>query len=359
MSSAVDVDSFRKNILDWYKVNQRALPWRRPYGSSAKINPYHVWLSEIMLQQTTVPTVIPYFEKFLKKWSTVEKLAKAEQDDVLSAWAGLGYYARARNLHKCAQTIAKDYDGVFPSDQNRLKELSGVGDYTSAAIRAIAFGKPANVVDGNIERIIARIYAITEPMPGSKAKLKQQAEYLADDRKDHPGDYAQALMDIGTSICTDSKPKCTQCPVKDYCKASELGIASELPKKIKKAKKPNKFGDVYLVHNKQKDSLLFLKRGEKEMLGGMSGLPTSNWDVDYAAIKNPAYIKDNSLKSKDMLIKHSFTHFNLTLNIKEAKLINGKILPEYDHFWVRYSELDNLGLPTLFQKVLKLTRESL
>ncbi len=354
--NAIDVDIFRKNILKWYKGHQRALPWRIPYGSKTKPDPYHVWLSEIMLQQTTVPTVIPYFEKFLNLWPTVHDLANAEQDEVLKEWAGLGYYARARNLHKCAKSVVSEYKGKFPKDQKALESLSGIGSYTSAAIRSIAFGKPANVVDGNIERVMARVFAVTDPMPASKPYLKELAGLFSHDRADAPGHYAQALMDIGTSICTDSPPKCLLCPVRGQCEAHKQGIAAELPKRVKKAKKPHKHGEVYLIHDLSTKSLLFLKRGEKGMLGGMTGLPTSNWDISKNDVKAPTTIHKHPLKHTDLLVKHSFTHFDLMLQIKEAKLKDGTILPENDHFWVKYCDIEDLGLPTLFKKVIKLLK---
>jgi A/G-specific adenine glycosylase len=227
----IDIDVFRKKILSWYNKHQRALPWRtssKDKKKGIKPNPYHVWLSEIMLQQTTVVTVGPYFEKFIQKWPTIHDLAKAERDEVMHEWAGLGYYARARNLHKCAQTVSVELGGEFPEEQSELEKLSGIGGYTSAAIAAIAFDKPANVVDGNIERVMSRIYAIKEPLPDSKVRLKELAAGLSDERKDHPGDYAQALMDLGATICTPKSPKCMLCPVNDLCEARKLGIESDL-----------------------------------------------------------------------------------------------------------------------------------
>jgi len=287
----IDIDVFRKKILKWYDKHQRAMPWRAIKGQ--KPNPYHVWLSEVMLQQTTVVTVGPYFHKFSERWPTIHNLAEAEQEEVMHEWAGLGYYARARNLHKCAKTVSRETLGKFPSNQEELKKLPGIGDYSSASIRAIAFNKPANVVDGNIERIMARLFNIHEPMPDSKKELKALAGSLADDRTDRPGDYAQALMDIGATICTPKSPKCLLCPVMEFCQARAKGCEEELPKKKPKKAKPHKSGEVYWITN-DANEVLFIRRAEKEMLGGMLGLPTSEW------------IAKKPQKTKNLQVKHSF-----------------------------------------------------
>ena len=347
-----EINNFRKKILDWYDKHQRALPWRATKGR--KPDPYHVWLSEIMLQQTTVVTVGPYFEKFLKKWPTIQDLAHAPQEDVMHEWAGLGYYARARNLHKCAQTVANDLAGTFPETQIELEKLPGIGGYTSAAIRAIAFDKPANVVDGNIERVMARLYAITEPLPDSKNRLKELAAHLSVDRTDRPGDYAQALMDLGATICTPKSPKCSLCPVSKMCKGYAQDIAETLPTKKPKAAKPQKYGHVYWISN-DNNEILFIRRGEKEMLGGMLGLPTTQWNTN-RTVQNPL----QNRKSTKQHIRHSFTHFDLRLDIYTIKSSiqheNGIIPPEKDHLWVASSKVAELGLPTLFSKVVKLMK---
>lgn len=343
-----NINNFRKKILGWYDKHQRALPWRAV--KDQKPDPYHVWLSEIMLQQTTVVTVGPYFQKFTEKWSTIHNLAKADRDDVMHEWAGLGYYARARNLHKCAQIVSNDLHGIFPDDQKELEKLPGIGGYTSAAIRAIAFNRPANVVDGNIERIMARLYAVTEPLPDSKARLKELAAGLAEEREDRPGDYAQALMDLGATICTPTSPKCSLCPVKNMCAAKERGIAESLPAKKPKANKPQKYGHVYWVSN-DNNEILFIRRSEKEMLGGMLGLPTSNWEKNSKKIEEKSVSNDTKLS-----VRHSFTHFDLKLNIMTVPHKNWTFPPENDHIWVTSSKLEKLGLPTLFSKVVKLMK---
>lgn len=339
-----DINSFRKNILAWYDDNRRVLPWRALPGQ--KPDPYHVWLSEIMLQQTTVPTVIPYFVKFLEIWPTVYDLANAEREQVMTEWAGLGYYARARNLHKCAQVVSQEYEGVFPDDEVTLKSLPGIGDYTAAAIMAIAFNKPANVVDGNFERVMARLFTVDQPLPGSKKQLRELAHTLSDGRTDRPSDYAQALMDLGTAVCSPKSPKCLLCPVNDQCAGYARGDAGDLPRRASKKAKPHKKGYVYWIT--KGDSVLFETRSETEMLGGMTGLPTSEWSV------SPKMTFVTGLKPNNLLVKHSFTHFDLTLEIMSGPHENVSLRPQNEHFWVSLSEVRQLGLPTLFSKVVKL-----
>ena len=343
-----NVEGFRAALLKWYDRHRRVLPWRAL--AKQKADPYHVWLSEIMLQQTTVPAVIPYFLKFLGKWPTVHDLAEAEAEDVMQNWAGLGYYARARNLHKCAKYLSETLGGVFPSSLEKLKELPGVGDYTSAAIRAIAFNKPANVVDGNVERVMARIFAVTQPVPDSKPFLKKLAEDMATGESKRPGDYAQALMDLGATICTPTSPKCMLCPVRDFCDAFAQGIAASLPMRKAKQKKPQKHGYVYWLQNDQ-GHILFERRGEKGMLGGTIGLPTSLW-VDEAIEKTHLSSKLEGMKSH-VMVRHSFTHFDLELQGITGKAAQ-KDLPEgANYFWVPLKEAEKLGIPTLFKKALK------
>lgn len=347
----IDIDVFRKKILSWYDKHQRSLPWRAISNGkkTQKPNPYYVWLSEIMLQQTTVVTVGPYFQKFIDRWPTVHDLAAADREDVMHEWAGLGYYARARNLHKCAITVSQELNGKFPDSQAELEKLSGIGGYTSAAVRTIAFNKSANVVDGNIERVMARLHAITQPMPDSKVKLKSLAADLSEGREDRPGDYAQALMDLGATICTPKSPKCMLCPVVDMCAAKELGIQADLPAKKAKKAKPQKQGHVYWITN-DNDAVLFVRRDEKEMLGGMLGLPTSEW------LKGKAPKALKGFKPFNQHIAHSFTHFDLQLHIQTGNHKNISDLPENNPIWVKQSKLKELGLPTLFSKVVKLMK---
>lgn len=347
----IDVEAFRSGILGWYDKSRRQLPWRATPGQ--KQDPYKVWLSEIMLQQTTVQAVIPYFLKFTEIWPSVFDLAHSEQDHVMREWAGLGYYARARNLHKCAKVIANDYGGVFPESQKALQALPGIGEYTSAAITSIAFDSPSVVVDGNIERIMARIFQIEDPLPGSKKTLKEQAAILSDGRKDRPGDYAQALMDIGATICTPKSPKCMLCPITNFCAAKKSGIAEDLPKKEKKGEKPQKFGYFYWVEG-GKDEILLYKRPEKGLLGGLYGLPTSDWEKNLEKIDHLAFLKPYiSDINRNLLIKHSFTHFDLTLYGIRFDLSNKEDIHPKAYQWVKKDNINQYGIASLFQKAIK------
>lgn len=343
-----NVEAFRASLLKWYDRHRRVLPWRAL--KEQKSDPYHVWLSEIMLQQTTVPAVVPYFLKFLNKWPSVHDLAAADSEDVMQNWAGLGYYARARNLHKCAKYVSETLGGKFPSSIEKLKELPGIGDYTSAAIAAIAFNKPANVVDGNVERVMARVFAITEPVPDSKPLLKALAAGMAESEVKRPGDYAQALMDLGATICTPSSPKCMLCPVRDFCDGYEHGIAADLPARKAKAQKPQKHGYIYWITDR-KNRILFEKRGEKGMLGGTIGLPTSAW-LDKALEKT--HLADSlSCKKSRVMVRHSFTHFDLELEGITATVAEKDVPKGGNYFWVPPEQAETLGIPTLFKKALK------
>lgn len=343
-----NVEDFRAQLLKWYDHHRRVLPWRAL--PKQKADPYHVWLSEIMLQQTTVPAVIPYFLKFLQKWPSVQDLAAADSQEVMENWAGLGYYARARNLHKCAGVVANDLNGKFPKELERLKDLPGIGDYTAAAIRSIAFNKPANVVDGNVERVMARIFAVTEPMPVSKPLLKSLAADMAEGESKRPGDYAQALMDLGATVCTPSSPKCMICPVRGFCNGYEQGIAESLPARAAKKLKPQKHGYVYWISDR-KGRILFQKRGEKGMLGGTIGLPTSVW-LDQAIEKThlPGILAQEPGK---IMVRHSFTHFDLDLHGVEIKTDKVGDFDKDGYFWVSKDEAGKLGIPSLFKKALK------
>lgn len=347
-----DISGFRKALLGWYGKHHRPMPWRSPPGK--RPDPYHEWLSEIMLQQTTVVTVRPYFEKFITRWPTVKALAKAPLDDVLSAWAGLGYYARARNLHKCANVVANDYKGRFPDDIDELETLPGIGEYTANAIAAIAFDKPACVVDGNVERVVSRLFYITEPLPGAKKPIKEKMRVLTDGRTDSPGDFAQGMMELGATLCTPTSPKCGLCPVSRYCAAHVKGGAEKLPVRAAKKARPKKYGYVYWVERKKDGAILFERRGEKGMLGGMTGLPTSEWKAD---LSEKDHISGLALVpgGKKPAILHTFTHFDLELKVVRARLKNDRITGN-NAFWVATRDLDGLGLPTLFAKALKVMR---
>ncbi|PZQ43969.1 MAG: A/G-specific adenine glycosylase [Micavibrio aeruginosavorus] len=343
-----NVENFRRDLLGWYDSHRRVLPWRALPGQTA--DPYHVWLSEVMLQQTTVPAVIPYFLKFLSKWPTVKDLAAAPSQEVMENWAGLGYYARARNLHKCAQYVANELNGIFPDTQDALKKLPGIGDYTSAAIAAIAFNKPANVVDGNVERVMARIFAVADPVPVSKPRLKSLAEQMAKGETERPGDYAQALMDLGAVICSPPSPKCTLCPVLSYCDGKAQGIAASLPTRSAKAAKPQKHGYIYWI-TEPRGRILFEKRADKGMLGGTIGLPTSSW-VE-TTHERPHLSSGGKRKATKVQVRHSFTHFDLALD-GFAVSLSAPTLPEGgEYFWATREEAARLGIPTIFKKALK------
>lgn len=332
------IDGFRGAMLTWYDAHWRKMPWRAP--PHQRPDPYHDWLSEIMLQQTTVPTVGRYFTRFIDLWPRVEDLAAAEQDEVMKEWAGLGYYARARNLHKCAKIVANDYGGQFPSDIETLKSLPGIGDYTANAIAAIAFDQPSIVVDGNVERVMARVFTIQTPLPAAKKDMKAAAGYLAQGRTDRPGDYAQALMDLGAMICTPTKPACGLCPVNTYCDARKLGIAEQLPRRAAKKAKPVRYGQLYWIEDKQ-GRVWLERRPEKAMLGGMPGFPTSEWRE-----QPPSPVKKVIVLGQ---IRHSFTHFDLYLDIIK------KSAPDATNgWWTEREALRQAGLPTLFAKAVKL-----
>jgi len=240
----LEPSALAQSLLAWYDRAGRDLPWRKKYGEVA--DPYHVWLSEVMLQQTTVVAVAPYFRKFVERWPKVTDLAAAAEDEVMHAWAGLGYYARARNLHACAKVVASWRDGRFPDDEESLRKLPGIGDYTAAAITAIAFGKRAVVMDGNVERVIARLFAVPDPLPGVKPHLKALAGQLTPDFR--PGDYAQAVMDLGATICTPRNPACVLCPWLNACEGNRQGIAATLPAKLAKPERPTRHGTAFLGH---------------------------------------------------------------------------------------------------------------
>tara|TARA_B100001778_G_scaffold334804_1_gene347951 strand:- start:3488 stop:4573 length:1086 start_codon:yes stop_codon:yes gene_type:complete len=346
------IDTFRSSILHWYDRHHRTLPWRAPIGT--KPNPYHVWLSEIMLQQTTVPTVIPYFLKFIGLWPSVKDMAAADQEDIMKEWAGLGYYARARNLHKCAQTVVNEYSGVFPNNYEALKQLPGIGDYTASAITSIAFDLPSTVVDGNVERIMSRVFKIETPFPEGKKQTKKFAKVLSENRDDRPSDYAQALMDLGSMICTPTSPKCTECPVLAQCNAYKAGKSALYPIKAPKKERPKRYGAVYWITDRQGNAL-FEKRPEKGLLGGMIALPTSSWETEP---KTPPTFKKFKLKPTKQHIKHVFTHFELRLDIYIAECSDLLSLPLQSSYTIYpIKEGVQLGLPTVFKKAYLLAKD--
>ncbi len=309
-----------KTLLDWYDRHARDLPWRVAPADRAQgiePDPYRVWLSEIMLQQTTVAAVKAYFERFTMLWPTVADLAAAPDDQVMGEWAGLGYYARARNLLKCARAVVDQHDGQFPKDHKTLLSLPGIGPYTAAAISAIAFDRPETVVDGNVERVMARIFDVETPLPAAKPELTDHAASLTPDLR--PGDYAQAVMDLGATICTPKSPACGICPWMDICAARKSGRAAELPRKSPKTPKPTRYGYIY-VGRRSDGAWLLERRPEKGLLGGMLGWPGSEWSE--APVEKPPTTKDH-WKDGQAEIRHTFTHFHLRLALRIANLPDG------------------------------------
>jgi len=319
-------------LLKWYSRHKRDLPWRH------RVTPYRVWLSEIMLQQTTVPAVIPYFLKFTDKYPDVAALAAAPVEDIMRDWAGLGYYSRARNLHACAKMVANDFGGVFPTDLKALKQLKGIGDYTAAAIRAIAFNQKASVVDGNVDRVISRLYGIETPLPLSKPEIRERAEEIyMDGANTKPSQLPQAFMDLGATICTPKSPKCGVCPLADLCKTK----SDALPRKVRAKDRPKRVGWVYVIEGKCGHVLLH-RRPDKGLLGGMAGLPTSDWvdGPDYP----PHLPVFKAIKDTGQTVRHVFTHFELTLRVVRAQAPK---VPE-GYMW---GDPAKAGLPGVFKKV--------
>lgn len=334
-------------LLAWYDRHRRVLPWRAAPGEAA--DPYRVWLSEVMLQQTTVAAVAPYFNAFLDRWPSVDALAAAPLDDVLHAWAGLGYYARARNLHKCAQLVAGWRGGVFPDTEEGLRELPGVGGYTAAAIAAIAFGRPAVVVDGNVERVMARLFAVTEPLPGAKAELKRRAASLSPIER--PGDYAQAAMDLGATICTPRRPACSLCPWSAPCAARGQGIADQLPARAVKAERPIRRGVAFWTVRKGDGAVLLRRRAETGLLGGMMEVPSTEWRAEpwaagEAARHAPLAAEWTALPG---VVRHTFTHFHLELEVVAAR--SATAMPA--GVWCPLDRLGEFALPTVMKKIVR------
>ncbi|MBV8393177.1 MAG: A/G-specific adenine glycosylase [Alphaproteobacteria bacterium] len=342
--------SLPAKLLVWYDRHRRTLPWRAPAGH--RTEPYLVWLSEIMLQQTTVATVRDYFHRFVKRWPTVEALAAAPLDEVLSAWAGLGYYARARNLHACACTVTERFGGRFPESEAELLALPGIGPYTAAAIRAIAFDHPASAVDGNVERVISRLYAIETPLPDAKTEIGARAAALVPDQR--AGDYAQALMDLGATVCTQRNPSCVICPFVDACAARKRGLAEELPRRAPKADKPTRRGLAFVLQRKD-GAILLRKRPAKGLLGGMDEVPSSDWregklSLDAALRQAPVPAKWKVLAGG---VRHTFTHFHLELTVAHAVALTSglaKLAP--DTAWCTIDQMDKRALPTVMRKVI-------
>ena len=339
-------------MLDWYDRHRRSLPWRAEPDDGS--DPYHVWLSEIMLQQTTVATVKDYYRKFLELWPDVTAMAAAPLDDVLAAWAGLGYYARARNLHKCAQMVATELDGRFPETEAGLIKLPGIGRYTAAAIASIAFGEAATVVDGNVERVMARLFNCEAELPKGREALYQLAAACTPARR--PGDYAQSLMDLGATVCTPRSPKCTLCPAVDLCRGRTQ--AESLPRKAPKKPKPVRKGICYWIERAD-GHVLLERRPEKGLLGGMAGFPGSPWQEGGAPDSLPP-VENIETAPLAGLVTHTFTHFHLELSVHQVELEQGHLpnLMDETLFWADMNDLGRHALPTVMKKVVQLAKSA-
>ncbi|WP_041375607.1 A/G-specific adenine glycosylase [Polymorphum gilvum] len=341
------------DLLDWYDRHARDLPWRiAPDDRRAGIvpDPYHVWLSEIMLQQTTVAAVRDYYRAFLARWPNVEALAAADLDDVLRAWAGLGYYSRARNLKACAEMVARDHGGRFPDSEDALRALPGIGAYTAAAIAAIAFDARAAVVDGNVERVMARLFRIETPLPDAKPEIRAAMDRLTP--ADRPGDFAQAVMDLGATLCTPRRPACALCPWSQACAGRHAGVAETLPLKAPKKAKPTRRGAAFVARRSADGAILLRKRPAKGLLGGMAEVPGTPWsetfDPSSAAGLAPF---PAGWRVQPAPVRHIFTHFHLELSVLVADLAEPLPLPDA-HWWSAPGELAGEALPTVMRKVV-------
>ncbi|APE28245.1 A/G-specific adenine glycosylase [Aurantiacibacter gangjinensis] len=333
-------------LLDWYDGHARSLPWRARPGEAAP-DPYRVWLSEVMLQQTTTAAVAPYFAKFTETWPTVEALAAAADEDVMAAWAGLGYYSRARNLVKAARAVAEM--GGFPETEAELRKLPGLGEYIAAAVAAIAFGQRAVVVDANVERVVARLFAIRDPLPGARKAIRAAADGITPDER--AGDFAQAMMDLGATICTARDAKCLLCPLMDECKGRAEGDPVALPVKAKKKAKPSRTGTAFWIQRGEGDTreVWLVKRPGKGMLGGMRALPDDGWSSRGDGSEDAPV--PGAWKAAGV-VRHGFTHFDLEMGVVIHAGENAKPVGEGE--WWPVDRIEDAGLPTLFAKAARL-----
>ena len=340
-------------LLAWYDRHARKLPWRvgpQARARGVRPDPYRVWLSEIMLQQTTVAAVKPYFDAFLARWPDVAALAAAPREEVMKAWAGLGYYARARNLHACAQALVRDRGGRFPDTAAGLKTLPGIGDYTAAAVAAIAFGEPVAVIDGNIERVIARLLAIDTPLPAAKKDIRAQQQTLTP--KTRAGDYAQAMMDLGAAICTPKKPACALCPLVSACLAHARGQEEAYPVRAEKTARPTRHGAAF-VAIREDGAVLLRRRPDKGLLGGMVEVPGSDWANRAGAVaRDAAPPIEADWRHLSATVVHVFTHFRLELNVYCARVRAMEKAPS-GCWWAPVETLAGEALPSVMKKVIE------
>jgi A/G-specific adenine glycosylase len=338
------VPEIRAILLSWYDRHRRDLAWRAPPGD--RPDAYRVWLSEVMLQQTTVPHATPYFLTFTRRWPTVEALASADEAEVMAAWAGLGYYARARNLLACARAVATQHGGAFPDTEAALRALPGVGAYTAAAVAAIAFDRPANVVDGNVERVMARLHAVETPLPEAKAQLSRLALCLTGEER--PGDWAQAVMDLGATVCRPKSPDCPACPLRRFCRALASGDPGGFPRRSEKTPRPRRHGVAFAMLHRSEVALV--RRPPRGLLGGMLGLPTTEWrerpfaeGERLAAAPAPGHWRESGIA------EHVFTHFSLSLRVCSLEATRR----DAGFLWTPLAEARG-ALPTVFRKALAL-----
>jgi A/G-specific adenine glycosylase len=347
----IDQGPAAADLLHWYDLNRRHLPWRAAAGATA--DPYRVWLSEIMLQQTTVAAVAPYFERFIARWPDVQSLAAAPLDEVLKAWAGLGYYARARNLHACARTVGQDYRGSFPATEAALAALPGIGPYTAAAIAAIAFGARSAAVDGNVERVVARLFALEQELPAAKPRIRSLAATLVPPRRS--GDCAQAMMDLGATICTPKRPACVICPWMQPCRARQRGDEATFPRRARKPEGRLRRGAAF-VALRSDGCVLMRARPPKGLLGGMTEVPTTAWTHDFgtdrALLDAPRLARARpKWRRLPGVVSHVFTHFPLELVVYRAQFPRGAIAPAGAR-WIALQDLGGEALPSLMRKVV-------
>lgn len=339
-------DSWPHQLLAWYAANARGLAWRNPPGAAlpaAADWPYRVWLSEVMLQQTTVEAATPYFRHFTTRWPDVAALAAADDAEVMQAWAGLGYYARARNLLACARAVVARHDGRFPADEAALRALPGIGDYTAAAVAAFGFGRDAVVIDGNVERVVSRLAAITTPLPAARAEIRAVlAAVLPGGRA---GDFAQGLMDLARRICTPRGPRCLLCPLADACAARAAGIAETLPVKPAKRARPTRHGTAWWIE--ADGEVLTVLRPARGLLGGMRALPSCDWQ----GTANPPLVGAWQPLGQ---VRHGFTHFELELSVAALRLEARPALALPGALWLPVAAIESAGLPTLFAKAARL-----
>jgi A/G-specific adenine glycosylase len=330
-------------LLGWYDRHRRDLPWRAAAG--VRPDPYCIWLSEIMLQQTTVVTVGPYFDRFVARWPDISALAAASLEEVLQLWQGLGYYARARNLHACARAVVARYAGQFPEEPVQLRALPGIGDYTAAAIAAIAFGRREAAVDGNVERVVARLYAVADPLPAAKPRLRALAAALVPQPR--AGDFAQAMMDLGATICTPRRPRCILCPWRACCKAAASGLQETLPVPAEKPERPLRYGVAFWL-TRSDGAVLLRRRPQKGLLGGMTEIPSTPWRPEPWSLADAVRLAPVAAVWSPLpgSVHHGFTHFRLELAILAG-------VGEADGLWSPVDRLGEHALPTLMKKLAR------